>query len=95
MRRLEFILGFRVRAPHGPPADACPNECIYKPQLQEITKAQRDFFIDWLDFALPDSIGMPNRSACPKIISLDPSPNFPCGDTRQSRRFRHCIQTGV
>ncbi len=86
---------YRVSPAHRAPANAGTDKRVDKPELEEITKAEREFVLDRFDFALPNRIRMTNGGAAAKIVSLQPPPHLSDRNSGKSRSFGYSIESSI
>ena len=62
---------------------------------EKITKAEREFVFNWLNFTLPNRIRMTKRRAAAKIITFQPPANFSDRNSSKPRSFRYSIKSRI
>ena len=80
---------------HRAPANAGTDKCVDKPELEKITKAEREFVLDRFDFALPNRIRMTKRRTAAKIIAFQPPANLSDRNSGKSRSFGYGIKSSI
>jgi hypothetical protein len=95
VRRPQFSLSLRVSPTHRAPANAGTDKCVDKPELEKITKAEREFIFYRFDFTLPNRIRMTNRRTAAKIITFQPPANFSDRNSGKSRSFGYSIKARI